>query len=146
MCNGKILHNQNKHTCTDLLFTFHGLQSRSNCYIKPLKCVLTIQLMSCTKGWWKWGEVAILRLCIVFTPQNRQQISPVYSVFKYVAVLKSPPSVCDWDTVLGEMAFRRLLKPALTLLDSTGGSITDFSTKTNLIKRSLAVDILTRIS
>lgn len=82
---------QNKYTRTDPVFTLHGLPSRSNCYIKALKCALTIQVMYCTGGWWwKCGEVAISRLCVVFTPQNRQQMSPLRSVFKYVAVLTSP--------------------------------------------------------
>lgn len=43
---------------------------------------------------------------VVFTPQYGQQMSPLDSVLKYVAVLM-PPHV--WESVVEEMAFKCLL-------------------------------------
>lgn len=52
---------------------------------------------------------------VVFMPQYRQQMSPLDSVFKYVAVLM-PPHVCD--SVVEEMAFKCSLESALKPLGS----------------------------
>ncbi len=74
MCNGNTLRNQYKHTRTDPVFTLHGLPSRSSCYIKPLKCLRTIQVIYWAKrvvvvevGWGCY----IFVLCLHHTTDSR---------------------------------------------------------------------------
>lgn len=63
----------------------------------------------------------VIQACIAFRSQNRQQMSPVGSVFNMEPFKCHHMSARDSGSVVGEMAFARSLQPALTLLDSRGG-------------------------
>ena len=73
----KILHNQYKYTCTDPVFTLHGLPSRRNCYVKATEVFAHNKALQ--------ERVPVVQVGCHFKPcvktLNRQQMSPLHSVF-----------------------------------------------------------------
>lgn len=125
MCNGTILHNQYKYTCTDPVFTLHRLPSRRNCYIKPLKCFAhnTSHVLYKRVVVVKVGEGCHLKTlnCIYTMQDSRCHHCAVFLNMKCFKCHHMSACDSDLDTVVEEMAFIISLKAALTLLDSRGG-------------------------